>query len=162
MPTHWCLVTSPGNIAKTRELGFTVQGIKKGHRKRAEKMAPGDRIVLYATGRQAFAFTATITSPYFEDHTPIWTSDKLGEDYPFRFQIRPDVVLEEDDYVPARLLVEQMAYARKWPLQHWHLAFQGNVHVLPEEDFRLIEETIAQGRAVPAANQATTLALHSN
>ena len=151
MPTHWCLVTSPDNIAKTRALGFSVQGIKKSHRKKAEKMQPGDRILLYATGKQAFAFTATITSPYFEDHAPIWTSDKRGEDYPFRFSIKPDVVLDEDDYVPARMLVEQMEYARKWPIQHWRLAFQGNVHVLPEKDFALIEETMAQGAREPAS-----------
>lgn len=113
-------------------------------------MQPGDRVVLYATGLQAFAFTATITSRYFEDHTPIWTSDKPGEDYPFRFSIKPDVVLDEDDYVPARLLVEQMEYARKWPPQHWRLAFQGNVHVLPETDFALIEETMAQGAREPS------------
>src|SRR5207248_1767726 len=105
MPTHWCLVTSPDNVAKTRALDFTVQGIKKGHRKKAEKMQPGDRIVLYATGRQAFAFTATITSAYYEDHTPIWTSDKPGEDYPFRFSIKPDVVLDEEDYVPVRPII---------------------------------------------------------
>ncbi len=152
MATHWCLVTSPDNIAKTRSLGFTVQGMKKGHRKKAERMQPGDRIVLYATGRQAFAFTATITSEYFEDHTPIWTSDKKGEDYPWRIHIKPDVVLEEDDYVPARMLVEQMEYARKWPIAHWHLAFQGNVHVLPEQDFTLIEQTMAEAAKEPAAS----------
>ena len=151
MATHWCLVTGPDNIKKTRELGFTVQGIKKGHRKKAEKMEPGDRIVLYATGRQAFAFTATITSPYFEDHSPIWTSDKPGEDYPFRFNIKPDVVLDEEDYVPANLLVEHMEYARKWPPQHWRLAFQGNVHVFPEGDFKLIEQTMAEAVKAPAA-----------
>ena len=151
MPTYWCLVTSPDNIAKTRSLGFTLQGIKKGHRKKAEKMQPGDRIVLYATGKQAFAFTATITSPYFEDHAPIWTSDKPGEDYPFRFNIQPDVVLDEADYVPASSLVEHMEYARKWPPQHWRLAFQGNVHVLPEKDFDLIEQTMKEAAATPAA-----------
>lgn len=151
MPTYWCLVTSPENIAKTRALGFTVQGVKRGHRKKAERMRPGDRILLYATGRQAFAFTATITSEFFEDHTPIWSSDKKGEDYPWRVHITPDVVLDEEDYIPARMLIEQMEYARKWPLQHWHLAFQGNVHVLPERDFALIEQTM-----VEAAKAATT------
>jgi hypothetical protein len=150
LPTYWCLVTSPDNIARTRALGFTVQGIKKAHRKKAEKMQPGDRILLYATQRQAFAFTATITSPYFEDHSPIWTSDKAGEDYPFRFDITPDVVLDEVDYVPAAAMVEQMEYARKWPPQHWRLAFQGNVHVLPEHDFSLIEDAMTEVAKAPA------------
>jgi len=153
MATNWCIVTSPDNVATTRGLGFTIHAVKKGHRKKAEKMEPGDRIVVYATGRQAFAFTATITAPYYEDHTPVWTSDKKGEDYPFRFSIQPDVVLDEDAYVPARLLVERMEYARKWPLQHWHLAFQGNVHVLPDADFRLIEETMAEAAREPVGSR---------
>jgi len=59
-------------------------------------------------------------------------------------------VLDEDDYVPARMLVEQMEYARKWPLAHWHLAFQGNVHVLPDADFALIEQTMAESATEPA------------
>ena len=149
MPTYWCLVTSPDNIAKTRARGFTVQGIKSSHRKKAEKMRPGDRIVVYATGRQAFTFTATITSEYFEDHEPIWTSDKPKEDYPFRFNITPDVVLDEDEYVPAALLVDQMHYMKKWPAQHWRLAFQGNVHVWPEDDFKLVEDVMAQAARQP-------------
>lgn len=149
MRTHWCLVTSPDNVAKTRGLGFAQQGIKSSHRKKAEKMHPGDRIVVYATGRQAFAFTATITSEYYEDHGVIWTSDKPKEDYPFRFSITPDVVLEEADYVPAALVVERMTYTQKWPAKHWRLAFQGNVHVWPEEDFTLVEDVMAQAARQP-------------
>lgn len=38
----------------------------------------------------------------------IWTS-KPGEDYPWRFQIRPEVVLEdEEQWVPADELREQL------------------------------------------------------
>ena len=70
----WIVVGSPGNFDKTRELGFTIQGLKSRHRKKAERMKPGDKIAYYVTGRKAFAAISTITSPYFESHEPIWKS----------------------------------------------------------------------------------------
>jgi hypothetical protein len=143
---YWLIVTSPENIGTTRDLGFTTQGIKSRHRKKAERMQPGDRMVLYATGRQAFAFTATITSPYWEDHTMVWDGRKKGEDYPFRVKIQPDVVLPEADYVPAAGLLPALEFPRKWPAEHWHLAFQGNVHLLPANDFATIEAALRAAR----------------
>jgi hypothetical protein len=149
---YWLLVTSPENIEITRKLGFTMQGIKSRHRKKAERMQPGDRMVLYATGRQAFAFTATITSPYWEEHSPVWDGRKKGEDYPFRVRIRPDVVLPEHAYVPAVTLLPELEFPRKWPAEHWQLAFQGNVHLISEADFARIEAALraAQHAAAPA------------
>ncbi len=152
MPTnYWMIVTSPENIAITRALGFTMQGMKSRHRKKAERMQPGDRLVLYATGRQAFAFTATITSPYWEEHTQVWDGRKKGEDYPFRVRIEPNVVLDEADYVPAIDLLPRLEFPRKWPAEHWHLALQGNVHPLAEADFTTIEAALraAQPAAAP-------------
>jgi len=145
---YWLIVTSPENIATTRELGFTMQGLKSRHRKKAERMHPGDRMVLYATGRQAFAFTATITSDYWEDHSLVWDGRKKGEDYPFRVRIEPNVVLPESDYLPAVGLLSVLEFPRKWPAEHWHLAFQGNVHPIGEADFGRIEAALAA--AVPA------------
>jgi hypothetical protein len=51
-----------------------------------------------------------------------------------------EVVLE--DLVPAEPLARQMSYAAKWPAEHWTLAFQGNVHNIPGEDYRLIRAEI--------------------
>jgi hypothetical protein len=147
---HWLIVTSPENIATTRDLGYTLQGFKSRHRKKAERMQPGDRMTLYATGRQAFAFTATITSPYWEDHTMIWDGRKKGEDYPYRVKIQPDVVLSEADYVPAVGLLPALEFPRKWPAEHWHLAFQGNVHLIPEGDFACIEAALRAAAPVAA------------
>jgi hypothetical protein len=138
MPTHWMIVTSPDNFERTAENGFKIQGIKSRHRKKAEAMRAGDRIVYYLTGVQSFAGTATITGPYFEDHEPIWQS-KPGEDYPWRFPIRADVTLPPAERIRAESLLAGLQFVKKWPEEHWRLAFQGNVHILPEEDFALIE-----------------------
>ena len=145
---HWLIVTSPDNIATTRALGFTMQGVKSRHRKKAERMQPGDRMVLYATGRQAFAFTATITSPYWEEHTMVWDGRKKGEDYPFRVRIQPDVVLPEEAYVPALSVLPELEFPRKWPAEHWHLAFQGQLRTVSEADAELLRSRIQA--AVPA------------
>jgi hypothetical protein len=153
-PNYWIIVGSPDNFARTRELDFTVQGIKSRHRKKAEKMQPGDKIVYYVTGLKAFAGIATITSPYFEAHDVIWSSadpKKGAEDYPYRVGIEPDVILEEGSYVDAEPIARQMEYARKWPAENWTLAFQGNVHNIGEGDFRLIEQAIAERRGQVAA-----------
>jgi hypothetical protein len=142
-PTYWMIVTSPENFARTRELGFTVQGIKSRHRKKAEKMQEGDRVLWYLTGIQSFAGTATITGPYFEGTDVIWSS-KPGELYPWRFPIKADTVLGPDQYIKAETLLPELDFVKKWPEEHWHLAFQGNVHTLPAEDFERIETALKQ------------------
>ena len=52
--TYWMIVTSPENYEKTRKLRFTQQGVKSRHRRKAERMTPGDRVCWYLTGIQAF------------------------------------------------------------------------------------------------------------
>ena len=149
-PTYWIIVGSPDNFMRTAELGFTVQGLKSRHRKKAERMKPGDKIVYYLTGRKAFGGIVTIESPYFESHERIWESGdpgKAAEDYPFRVNIAPEIVLPVADAIPAEPLARQMDYVAKWPAANWTLAFQGNVHEIGENDYRLIRDAIAS--AVP-------------
>lgn len=137
--SYWMIVASPENFRKTRELGFSVQGVKRRHRRRMESVKTGDRILYYVTGRMSFAATATVTSPMFEDHTPIWRSARREEDYPWRVHIRADRVLDDSRWIAARDVAFRLEYVRKWPPEHWTLAFQGNLHQLPRTDFELLE-----------------------
>jgi hypothetical protein len=139
----WMIVSSPDNFRKTREHGFTIQGLKSRHRRRVESMHVGDRLLYYVTGRMGFAATVTIASPMYEDHTPIWRSARRDEDYPWRVHIRPDIVLEDPDWVPAKELAYRLDYVRKWPPEHWTLAFQGHIHMLNRNDFAILEDAIA-------------------
>ena len=141
---YWMVVSSPDNFRKTREHGFSIQGLKSRHRRRVETMRIGDRVLYYVTGRMGFAATVTVASPMYEDHTPIWRSSRRDEDNPWRVHIRPDVVLEEIDWVPAKELAYRLDYVRKWPPEHWTLAFQGHIHALPRADFTIIEDEIAR------------------
>jgi len=151
MPNHWIIVGSPDNFEKTAELGFTIQGIKSRHRRKAERMGTSDRLAWYITGDQAFAGYATITGGYFEDHDPIWSSGKKkDEDYPWRVPIRKEVVLPRERWVPAEGLARRLAYVAKWPAEHWRLAFQGNVHEVGEDDFEIIRSEIEKAATAAA------------
>lgn len=44
---HWIVVSSVDNWQRTVDRGFTIQGLKSRHRKKAEQMRPGDKIVFY-------------------------------------------------------------------------------------------------------------------
>jgi hypothetical protein len=139
----WVLVGTPDNYAITRDLGWTLAGIKGRHRKKAERMQPGDKIIFYLTGRKAFGSIITIASPFFEDQTPIWRSEKPGELYPYRVRTEPDIILETDETLPATELVPDLEYPRRWPAEHWTLAFQGNVHVFNDHDYGYLRAKIA-------------------
>lgn len=150
---YWMIVTSPENLRRTRERGFAAQGLKRAHRKRVERMHPGDRVLYYVTGRMAFAAVATVTSGMYEDHELIWRSARREEDYPWRVRVRGDIVLEEGGWMPAREIAYRMDYVRKWPPEHWTLAFQGQLHQLPRKDFELVEEEMRKATArAPAAS----------
>lgn len=143
----WMGVTSPANFARTAERGFAMQGFKTRQRKKVmEQMAPGDNLVYYLTGVQVFAATAVIGSEGFEDHELIWQS-KPGEDYPWRVKISPDIVVDEAAWVPSEAVGPGLQYVQKWPAEHWKLAFQGNLHLIPDADLETLRKALeaAQG-----------------
>lgn len=157
MPSYWIAVSGEANFEKTRQMNFELQGFKTRQRRKAERMADGDKLVWYITKEMAFAGFATITGTYFEDHEPIWegkksaSAGKPAEDYPWRVPIVPELVLDRDDWIDVEGIARKMIYVAKWPPEHWRLAFQGNLHDIPEEDFTLIqaalEETAAKAKA---------------
>ena len=94
---------------------------------------------------KSFAGISTIASEFFESDEKIWASGnekRAAEEYPFRVKITGDLALEDDNFVSAEPLARQMEYARKWPAEHWTLAFQGNVHLIPAGDYDLIRTAI--------------------
>ncbi|HUG55612.1 MAG TPA: hypothetical protein VMJ92_00925 [Candidatus Limnocylindrales bacterium] len=147
---HWMIVTSVDNYEATRRLRFTIQGVKSRHRRKADRMRPGDRVCWYLTGRAAFAATATIASERFEGTDPIWVSERTGDPYPWRFRISADHSLAPESAVAAASLLDGLRFVRRWPRRHWRLAFQGNVHELGADDFALVEGAVAAAERAEA------------
>jgi predicted RNA-binding protein len=140
----WILTGSLENFRVNVERGFDVIGIKERRRRQATALAPGDEVVFYVTGVQAFGAIAKVRAAMFEDRTPIWPqgAKRKPEAYPWRVEAEPMVVLEEAEFIPAEQLVDQLEHVRKWPPDHWHLAFQGQLRAVSEVDAALLRERV--------------------
>src|SRR3972149_9808463 len=110
---YWIVVGSPENFGITRGRGFDISVFKTSRRREASEMKAGDKLVFYLTGVMKLAGIATVESPYFEDHTPVWRSEKKpGEDFPFRVRVQPDIVLDEAAYLDVRDIGPRLAYPK--------------------------------------------------
>ena len=92
-----------------------------------------------------------MTGELFEDRTPVWPGKPGRDPYPWRFETEPVVTLDEDAFVPAVAVVGELEHAAKWPAEHWHLAFQGQLRTVPPADARLLEGRIREAAGAPAA-----------
>jgi hypothetical protein len=131
------------------EQKFSVLGMGKAQHKRVQRMEIGDRVLFYVNERMVFAATASIASTYFEDETPIWSSTDPEERFVWRVKIKPEVVLDGNHLVDARLIAPRLEYVKKWAPEQWPLAFQGLLHLIPKADFYLLEEEMRRGKRTP-------------
>jgi predicted RNA-binding protein len=147
----WILTGSLENFHVNVERGFDVIGFKERRRRQAEEFEPGDEVVFYVTGVQAFGGIARVRSEMFEDRTPIWPpGKKKPEPYPWRVEAEPVVILAEEEFVPAEELSTELEHVRKWPPDHWHLAFQGQLRTIGEADAALLRRRLSSEAAVRA------------
>ncbi len=151
----WILTGSVENFRINVERGFDPIGFKERRRIQASEFEPGDEIVFYVTGVQAFGGIARVRSDMFEDRMPIWPQGKKRrpEDYPWRVEGEPVIVLDEDAFVPAESLRDELEHVGKWPAENWHLDFQGQLRTVSDADAALLRERIeaAARAAVPAS-----------
>jgi EVE domain len=164
-PTSWILTGSLENFRINVERDFDVIGFKERRRRQAEEFEPGDEIFFYVTGVQAFGGIARVKSEMFEDRTRIWPgrkksdpASKKPEPYPWRVEAEPILVLPEQEFVPAEELVTELEHVRKWPVDHWHLAFQGQLRTIGAADAELLRERLASTAATKTAAGSTAAA----
>jgi hypothetical protein len=151
MAKTWVLTGSVDNFRATREHGFSVIGAKEGRRGMAEQISPGDRIVFYLTGIQSFGGIVRVTGEMFEDRAKLWPGKPGKPDaYPWRFATEPLLVLDEDSFVPAEDVALELEHVRKWPAEHWQLAFQGQLRTVTDADAQLLERRIREAAPAPA------------
>jgi EVE domain len=156
-PIYWILTGSLENFRINVERGFDVIGFKERRRRQAEEFEPGDEIFFYVTGIQAFGGIARVRSEMFEDRTRIWpakstaatktAAESKPEIYPWRVEAEPALILPEEEFVPAEELATELEHVRKWPLDHWHLAFQGQLRTIGEADADLLRGRLASSAA---------------
>ncbi len=148
----WVLTGSLDNFRATGEREFSVIGMKEGRRRLAEQVEEGDLIIFYVTGVQAFGAIVRVTGEMYEDRSKIWPGKPRQPDpYPWRFTTEPVIVLQERDFVAAETLAQELEHVRKWPVEHWHLAFQGQLRTVSYADAVVIERAIRDAAHYDAA-----------
>jgi len=136
--TYWIVVGSEENMRIAESRGFDIFGFKSTRRSEVSTMEPGDKLIFYLTKIMKFGGLAKVTSGYFEDHTKVFKSEKKpGEDYPFRVKVKPEIILAPDQYLDVREIAPTLAFTQRWG-DNWRLAFQGNLHEIPQEDYERI------------------------
>ena len=140
MPSNfWMIVNNERNFRITQDRGFSLVGLKAQHRRKVQRIADGDRILLYVTHIRRFVGTVTAISDYFESEEAIWENEgKAG--FPYQVNVRPEIVLPDEQFMDANQIAPRLEYVKRWAPEDWYLAFQGNLHLLPKSDFLLIEE----------------------
>lgn len=133
----YLVVTSPENWQKTAEMGWSVLGLKSTRRNVASSLHKGDRVACYETGVKRFIAVLEIDGDCYEDHTPIWGGKKAGEDYPYRYSVKPLVTVGDGEAIDAVALSQHLEFPKKWGT-HLSLAFQGNIKPIPAEDIERI------------------------
>ena len=140
MPRNfWMITSNEENFEITRGLQFASQGLKSQHRRKVQRVEVGDRVLFYVTGIRRFTATATVTASYEDDNESPWQKEG-NTGWTYRIGIKPEFVLDESQYMQAGLLAHRLDYVRRWPPENWYMAFQGNLHLLPKNDFFIIEE----------------------
>lgn len=151
MPATWILTGSPDNFAATRAHGFRLIGMKERRRNQALEIEPGDRIVFYLTQVARFAGSVLVTGEMFEDRTKVWPGKPGNPDpYPWRFETEPEIVVDEDRWVAAEELKDELEHVRKWPPEHWRLAFQGQLRTVSQADAALLVDRLRAAAGVAA------------
>jgi len=141
----WVLTGSRENYAVTHGLGLRLVGLKERRRRQAEQMEQGDRVVYYLTKRMCFAASVLITGDLFEDHTAVWPGKPGRPDpYPWRLEAEPELVLEEAEWLAAETLIDDLEHIRKWPREHWKLAFQGQLRTISTPDSEVLAHRMGQ------------------
>lgn len=151
MARTWILTGSPENHAATKARDFSVIGLKERNRARALQIEPGDRIVLYATRVMSFVASIRIQGEMYEDRSKIWPGKPgKAEAYPWRFATSLEVDLDEAHWVPAESLAPELEHVRKWPPEHWKLAFQGQIRPVSDHDAEILLDRMSAAAAAPA------------
>ena len=148
--TYWIVVGSEENMRIAEERGWDMFGFKSTRRAEVAGMKPGDHLIFYLTKIMKFGGIAEVTSDYYEDHEKVFRSVKPKEDYPWRVKVKKITVLTPEQYLDVREIGPTMAYVKKWPPEHWRLAFQGNLHKIPDSDYKMIERLMQEAAKVKA------------
>src|SRR5262245_4376057 len=149
---YWIVVGSAENLEIARERGFDMFGFKSSRKRETATMKPGDKLIFYLIGVMKFGGIATVTGEVYEDHSPVFKSEKkANEDYCWRIATEADRILEPGQWLDVKEYADKLEMTRRRG-EYWRLAFQGNLHKISDADYDLVSNDISEAlKKVPAS-----------
>ena len=139
---YWMFAETEENSSTTRELGFTLFGMSSKYKKRAQRMQPNDRVIFYIRQKMCWVASATVISKSYVDEELIWGDESTSGEYKHRVKLKPDHILNREEFIDGLLIGPSLEYVKRWSPEYWPLAFWEKLHLLPQKDFRLLENEI--------------------
>ncbi|WP_412069681.1 McrB family protein [Rubrivirga sp. IMCC43871] len=135
--TYWLWSISPDVFPSAIRAGTFA--LRRQGRARLAEVRPGDRIVAYLSGLQAFAGVFEAVGAPFEDATAL----APGRHLPHRLRVRPLAVLPAEGFVQKAAVVEHLvaldAYDEPTPGARFRRVVQQVLHPLPPIDGKVLE-----------------------
>lgn len=138
---YWILVTHPKNFELMK--AKNIAAMKAKRKSFAEQVEPGDKVAFYLTKIGKFGGVATFSSKCKFQNSKLFPEESKDETHPWRFDVKFEVKLDEDDYVPSEDFKDKLQYLKKWPAKYWKLGFQGNVHEIGKEDYETLKKGLS-------------------
>ena len=152
---YWMVAVRPDYFAVLRNRSFDQLGLGRAQKKRVQRMEIGDRVLLYVSQWRVFPAIAIVDSGHFEHHERLWPSSNPEEDYPWRVRLKQAIILRDHEYLDARLISPRLQYVRRWAPEWWELAFIGPLHLIPKQDFQMMEEEMRKRAPRPQLEAKT-------
>ena len=149
LKNFWLISQNLNEYEKYKSMNFMVCGWPQRFRKRVQRMEIGDNIVLYNYISRKFMGTIRIESNYYIKNEPyIELNDSQSNNYNYYIKTKPEVVLSDIKAIPADNIAPRLEYLKKWSPERWPLAFFDSLHLLPQQDYRLLESIIKSADTV--------------
>ena len=146
---HWLSSTGPERFELDMGNDFALDGYLEEDFERAIRVEPGDKVVYYVQGWQAFGAVCVARSRVFVDWRQIWPDSVR----PLRFERRPEIVLTKEKALPAGGVLAHLSFVPakdKVSGGTGHI-FREGLREIPREDFELIERQMR--RVVKAGDE---------
>ena len=110
------------------------------YQKRVKRIEIDDRMIFYIKDMKKWILCATITSAAKKIIKSNWSDDITN--YIYGVNLNIDKQLDESNAIDATYIAPSLEYLKKWSPERWPLACFDSLHLLPQQDYRLLESII--------------------
>ena len=144
----WVLTGSPENFEATAARRLTLIGMKERRRRWPRRWSPATGSSFYLTRVDAFAAAVRLTGDVRGPGGGL--AGQAGQGGPVSVALRGRAGARPRGgvWVPAEAVKDHLEWVRKWPADHWTLAFQGQLRTVCDADAAVLMDAMRARAAV--------------